>query len=89
MRAEKMAIERIYIVKEIEGQKSCRLIMAENKAKALSYAVSTSLKVEIASQKDLVELVMDGVAVETVTDEAGETITDEAGETITDEAGEV
>lgn len=55
--------KRIYVVKH--GEKS-RLIEAENKAQALSHAVKTSFKVELASQAELVELLQSGHQVEKV-----------------------
>jgi hypothetical protein len=64
-----MAINRIYVVKN--GDKE-RLIEATGKSNALSYAVKTTLTVELASQGDLVRLLGDGVAVEASTDAAGE-----------------
>lgn len=53
--------KRIYLVENCGQQ---RLIAAESKGAALSYAVKTSVKVELASQEDLVALVKDGVEVE-------------------------
>ena len=60
---------RIYLV--VHG-KNERLIEAESKSAALSYAVKTSFAVELASQSDLVRLVSDGAIVETALDPAGE-----------------
>ena len=64
-----MATNRIYVVKN--GDKE-RLIEATSKTGALSYAVKTTMSVELASQGDLVRLLGDGIAVEASTDPAGE-----------------
>jgi len=64
-----MATNRIYVVKN--GDKE-RLIEAYSKSAALSYAVKTTMFVELAGQQELVKLLGDGVAVETSTDAAGE-----------------
>jgi len=64
-----MATNRIYVVKN--GDKE-RLIEASSKSAALSYAVKTTMSVELASQGDLVRLLGDRVALETSTDAAGE-----------------
>ena len=64
-----MATNRIYVVKN--GDKE-RLIEATGKSAALSYAVKTTMAVELASQGDLIRLLGDGVAVEISTDAAGE-----------------
>jgi hypothetical protein len=55
---------RIYIVATSTGIN--RLIKAPNKNTALSYAVKSSMTVELASQSKLVQLVRDGVEVETL-----------------------
>lgn len=58
-----MATEnRIYIVKNSHDIE--RLIEASSKAAALSYAVKTTLTVELASQRDLVRLTGENVEVE-------------------------
>ena len=57
-----MATNRIYVVKN--GDKE-RLIEASSKSAALSYAVKTTMFVELAGQQELVKLLGDGVAVET------------------------
>lgn len=55
---------RIYVVKNSTGEE--RLIEANNQAQALSYAVKTTMTVELASQSELVRLVTEGVTVESV-----------------------
>jgi hypothetical protein len=57
--------ERIYVV-TVGGVE--RLISAKSKAEALSYAVKTTMQFALATQKDLVDLITDGIMVESVTD---------------------
>ena len=57
--------ERIYVV-TVGGVE--RLISAKSKAEALSYAVKTTMQVALATPKDLVDLITDGIMVESVTD---------------------
>ena len=52
---------RIYVVTSNDG---ARLIEAESKSQALSYAVRTTMKATLASQGDLVNLIGKGIGVE-------------------------
>lgn len=61
--------KRIYLV--VNGDKE-RLIEADNRAQALSYAVKTTIKAAVATQSDLVRLVQHGTAVESAGDESAE-----------------
>ena len=61
-----MATKRIYLV--ISGDNE-RLIEAANKSQALSYAARTTYSAAVASQLDLVRLLKDGTAVESVDDD--------------------
>ena len=54
---------RIYVVSSNDG---ARLIEAENKAQALSYAVRTTMKATLATQQDLVNLIGKGIYVERI-----------------------
>jgi hypothetical protein len=55
---------RIYLVSTSTGID--RLIEAPSKNVALSYAVKSSMTIELASQSKLVQLVREGVEVETL-----------------------
>ena len=59
--------KRIYLVRNSNGIN--RLIEADNKAVALSYAVRTTFTAELATQAQLVILVKEGIEVETIESE--------------------
>ena len=59
--------ERIYVVTAGGVE---RLISAGSKAAALSYAVRTTMTVDLATQTDLVDLITEGVLVESAVDAA-------------------
>lgn len=60
---------RIYVVKPTSGDAKPRLIRATHPATALSYVANSMFTVAVAKPDDLVELVSDGVSVETVSHE--------------------
>jgi len=59
---------RIYLVKN--GAGTGRLIEASSKTAALSYAVTTTLSVQLATQHELVTLIAAGVEVESADKDA-------------------
>lgn len=58
-----MAVKRIYVVSTAG---STRLIEAVSKASAISFVAKSMIEGRVASQQDLVGLIMDGVLVEGV-----------------------
>ncbi len=53
----------IYLVRHTHGAKE-RLIEATSKGAAVTFAVKTSIKAELATQRDLIRLTSEGVEVE-------------------------
>ena len=64
-------MSRIYAV---QGPDAFRLVEAANKTQALRYVARNILTVEVASQKDLVNAIQDGIKVERATAEEPEAV---------------
>jgi hypothetical protein len=60
---------RIYVVKPTSGDTKARLIRATHPATALSFVANSQFTVAVAKPDDLVELLTDGVSVESVAQE--------------------
>ena len=61
------AQKRIYVVTTDAG---ARLVEAASKAQAISYVAKSTISAEVASQRDLVSLVANGLGVEGMGDPA-------------------
>jgi hypothetical protein len=60
---------RIYVVRPTSGDTKPRLIRATHPSNALSYVANSQFTVAVAKPDDLVELLTDGVSVESVAQE--------------------
>ena len=60
---------RIYVVKPTSGDAKPRLIRATHPSNALSFVANKQFTVAVARPDDLVELLTDGVSVESVAQE--------------------
>lgn len=56
---------RVYIVRPKSGEGTPRLIEAPNPAQAARHVVRTTLSIDMASQRDLIDAMKAGVEVET------------------------
>lgn len=60
----------------VDNGSDIRLIEATSKAKALRFAVNTSVTAKLATQHEIAALVREGMVVESALDAAGDNITE-------------
>jgi hypothetical protein len=64
-----VSTQRIYVVRPTSGDTKPRLIRATHPSNALSFVANSQFTVAVAKPDDLVELLTDGVSVESVAQE--------------------